>query len=32
MEHDQIVELCKATDDEAFHKFARDHGWKFETN
>jgi len=31
MEYEQIVELCKATDDEAFHKFARDYGWKYET-
>ncbi len=31
MEHDQIVELFKATDDEAFHKFACDYGWKYET-
>jgi len=31
MELDQIVELCKTTDDEAFHKFACDNGWKYET-
>lgn len=31
MEHEQIVELCKATDDQAFHAFARDYGWKYET-
>lgn len=30
MELDQIIEICKTTDDEAFHKFARDNGWKYE--
>ncbi len=32
MEQNQIETLCKTTDDKAFHKFAHDYGWKFETN
>ncbi len=31
MEQNQIEELCNATDDKAFHKFAYDYGWKYET-
>jgi len=31
MEQNQIEKLCKTTDDRAFHAFAFNYGWKYET-